>query len=215
MAGVAGRARTAEAGILSGTPSLMDSMSASDVLRRISVALDRAGIAFMLTGSFASAYHGAPRSTQDIDIVIAANPEQLRRFVEYLPSGEYYADLDAALEAHRRESLFNVIDLETGWKIDLIICKSRAFSQEEFGRRQLVNAEGLALFVASAEDVVIAKLEWSKLAQSQRQIEDVSAILKLRWGLLNRPYLERWISQLNLNEQWSNAKRVAGISGNA
>jgi uncharacterized nucleotidyltransferase DUF6036 len=166
----------------------------------------------MLTGSFASAYHGAPRSTQDIDIVIAANPEQLRRFVAYLPSCEHYADLDAALEAHRRQSLFNVIDLATGWKIDLIIRKLRAFSQEEFGRRQLVNVQGLALFVASAEDVVIAKLEWSKLAQSQRQIEDVAAILRLRWELLNRAYLERWISELNLNEEWSNAKRMAEIS---
>ena len=80
-------------------------MSASEVLGRIGAALDRAGIAYMLTGSFASAYHGTPRSTQDIDIVIAANPEQLRRFVESLPSGEYYADLDAALEAHKRQSL--------------------------------------------------------------------------------------------------------------
>jgi hypothetical protein len=76
--------------------------------------------------------------------------------------------LDAALEAHTRP-LFNVIDLATGWKIDLIIRKSRAFSQEEFGRRQLVSVQGLPLYVASAEDVVIAKLEWSKLAQSQRR----------------------------------------------
>ena len=59
--------------------------------------------------------------------MIAANPEQLRTFVWSLPSGEYYADLDAALEAHTRQSLFNVIDLATGWKIDLIIRKSRAF----------------------------------------------------------------------------------------
>lgn len=187
-------------------------MSVSEVLRRISVALDHAGIAYMLTGSFASSYHGAPRSTQDIDIVIAANPEQLRTFVQSLPSGKYYADLDAALEAHRRQSLFNVIDLATGWKIDLIIRKSRGFSQEEFGRRRLVNVQGLPLFVASAEDVVIAKLEWSKLAQSQRQIDDVAAMLRLRWESLDWPYLERWISELNLNEEWSNAKRVASIS---
>jgi hypothetical protein len=44
-------------------------MSALEVLRRITAALDRAGIAYMLTGSFASAHHGAPRSTSDIDIV--------------------------------------------------------------------------------------------------------------------------------------------------
>jgi hypothetical protein len=186
-------------------------MSAAEVLRRISAALDRAGIAYMLTGSFASAHYGVPRSTQDIDLVIAANPAQLRTFVHSLPSGEYYADLDAALDALRRESLFNVIDLATDWKIDLIIRKSRAFSQEEFARRQLVTVQGLSLFVASAEDVIIAKLEWAKLAQSQRQIEDVAAILRLRLASLDRPYLERWIAELNLNEEWSNATRLARI----
>ena len=65
---------------------------------------------------------------------------------------EYYADLDAALDAHQRQSLFNVIDLATGWKIDLIIRKSRAFSHEEFRRRQRVNLHNVSLFVASAED---------------------------------------------------------------
>jgi len=50
-------------------------MSASEVLQRIITALDRAGIAYMLTGSFASAHYGAPRSILDIDIVIVANPE--------------------------------------------------------------------------------------------------------------------------------------------
>jgi hypothetical protein len=134
-------------------------MSVSEVLRRITSALDSAGIAYMLTGSFASAHHGAPRSTLDIDIVIAANPAQLQTFVRSLPSSEYYSDLDAALEAHKRQSLFNVIDLATGWKIDLIIRKSRAFSLEEFDRRQLITVQGLPIFVASAEDVVIAKLE--------------------------------------------------------
>jgi hypothetical protein len=187
-------------------------MSASEVLRRITTALDLAGIAYMLTGSFASAHHGAPRSTLDIDIIIAANPAQLRTFVQSLPSVEYYADLDAALEAYKRQSLFNVIDLATGWKIDLIIRKSRAFSLEEFDRRQLVTVQGLPLFVASAEDVVIAKAEWSKLAQSQRQIEDAAAILKLRWPVLDRSYLEKWICELDLQNEWIQAKRIAEIS---
>jgi hypothetical protein len=82
------------------------SMSFLEVLQRITAALDRVGIAYMLTGSFASVYYGSPCSTQHIDLVIAANPAQLRAFIESLPPGEYYADLDAALEAHKRESLF-------------------------------------------------------------------------------------------------------------
>jgi Nucleotidyltransferase of unknown function (DUF6036) len=166
----------------------------------------------MLSGSFASAYYGAPRSTQDIDLVIATTPAQLRTFVQNLPSDEYYADLDAALKAHKRQSLFNVIDLRTGWKIDLIICKARAFSQEEFRRRQLVKVQELPLFVASAEDVVVSKLEWSKLSQSKRHIEDVAGILRMRWELLDRSYLEKWIVELGLLEEWKDARRVAGIS---
>jgi hypothetical protein len=78
-----------------------------------------------------------------------------------------------------------VIDLATGWKIDLIIRKSRAFSQEEFRRRQRVSLHDVPLFVASAEDVVI-----SKLAQSRRQIEDAAAILRVQWDLFDRSSLE-------------------------
>jgi len=168
-------------------------MNLPEVVPRITAALDQSGIAYMLSGSFASAYYGAPRSTQDIDLVIAATPSQLRAFVQGLPSDQYYVDLDAALEARERQSLFNVVDHDTGWKIDFIIRKSRAFSLEEFSRRRLVDVEGMPLFVATAEDVIIAKLEWSKLSQSQRQIEDVVAMLRMRWASLDRSYLGNYI----------------------
>jgi hypothetical protein len=187
-------------------------MSVSEVFQRISSALDRAGIGYMLSGSFASAHYGVLRSTQDIDFVIEATPAQLRAFIEALPSSEYYVDLDTALQAYNRQSLFNVIDLATGWKIDLIIRKSRAFSHEEFRRRQRVTLHGAALFVATAEDAVISKLEWAKVAQSRRQIEDAAAILRARWDALDRIYLEKWIAELDLRKEWDDARQVAGIS---
>jgi hypothetical protein len=188
-------------------------MSVADVFARIKSALDSAGVAYMLSGSFASASYGAPRSTQDIDFVIAATPSQLRALVQGLPSDQYYVDLDAALEAHKRQSLFNVIDLATGWKIDFITRKSRAFSEEEFRRRRAVDVEGNSLFIATAEDVIIAKMEWSKLGQSQRQIEDVAAILRVRGDSLDRGYLEKWISELGLERQWDDARLAAGLTG--
>jgi hypothetical protein len=186
-------------------------MSVSDVFQRITSALDQAGVAYMLSGSFASAYYGSPRATQDIDLVIEATLAQLRAFVQLLPIEEYYADLDAALDAHKHESLFNVIDLASGWKIDLIIRKSRDFSAEEFRRRQLVKLEGLPLFVASAEDVVVSKLEWSKLASSQRHIEDVAGVLRMRWESLDRSYIEKWVLELGLGSQWNDARHTARI----
>ncbi len=163
----------------------------------------------MLTGSFASAYYGVPRSTQDIDFVISGTAPQLRKFVESLPPMQYYADKEAAAEAHQAESMFNVIDLQSGWKIDMIIRKSRAFSQEEFRRRRSVNMQGTDLFVACAEDVILAKLEWAKRGQSQRHIEDAAGIVKLQGDSLDRTYLERWVHELNLVEQWNAAGRIA------
>ena len=188
-------------------------MIVPEALQRIAAELNRAGIPYMLTGSFASVFYGSPRSTQDIDLVIAANRAQLQTFVESLARGEYYVEADAALEALKHESLFNIIDLKTSWKIDMIIRKSRAFSQEEFGRRRLSNIEGVSLHVASAEDVILAKLEWAKLGASQRQIEDAAGILQMRADSLDRSYLDKWVRELGLTKEWSEAQRMASISG--
>jgi hypothetical protein len=105
-----------------------------------------------------------------------------------------------------------VIDQATGWKIDLIVRKSRSYSQEEFRRRQRVTLHGVAVFMTTAEDAVISKLEWAKRAQSGRQIEDVAAILRVRWDALDQVYLVRWIAELGLEIEWGDAQRAAGIS---
>ncbi len=188
-------------------------MTTTDVFRRITSALDQAGISYMLTGSFASAYYGAPRTTQDVDMVIAPNANQVRSFIRLLPPGEYYVDVDAALEALERHSMFNVVDLTTGWKIDLIICRPRPFSQEEFRRRTQAAFQETTLYIATAEDVVIAKIEWAKLAQSQRQLEDVVRILTVRGASLDRAYVQRWVAELHLLPEWEAVLRMASASG--
>ena len=182
-------------------------MNIQNVFQRITSALDQAGIEYMLSGSFAAAYYGAARSTQDIDFVIDATATQLRLFIAALPASEYYADLDSALAAHQRQTMFNVIDQATGWKIDFIIRKPRSFSQEEFRRRQPLTLHGVALFITTAEDAVISKLEWAKLAESSRQIEDVAAILQAQRQALDQSYLQKWIDELGLTDEWRKAQR--------
>lgn len=186
-------------------------MNTEDIFRRILNALNSAGIPYMLTGSFASSFHGTPRATQDIDLVIAPTESQLRRLVTLLPETEYYVSEGAALDALSRKGQFNVIDLATGWKTDLIIRKSRPFSRSEFDRRLAAELFGMQVFIASAEDVVLAKLEWAKAGQSQRQLEDAANILRVRHAELDRAYLERWVAELGLQDEWARAKTVAGV----
>lgn len=184
-------------------------MTAADLFRRVVALLDGAGIPYMLTGSFASSYHGVPRATQDIDFVIAPTRDQLRRLVARLPAAEYYVDEAAALDALDHESQFNVIDLTTGWKVDFMCRRSRPFSRTEFDRRTRAELHGLGLFIATAEDVVLAKLEWAKRGGSQRQVEDVAGLLRVRGDDLDLVYVTRWVDELGVNAEWLAAQRAA------
>ncbi len=175
--------------------------------------LAAAGVPYMLTGSFAAAYHGTPRATQDIDLVIHPTRSQLRTLVGRFPPARYYVDESAALEALDNAGQFNVIDTETGWKIDFIIRRARPFSRGEFERRQEVDLDGVPLFVVTAEDLLIAKLEWARMGGSSRQIEDVAGILRVRADQLDLPYVERWVGELELSQEWGRARRLAGADG--
>lgn len=184
-------------------------MTTRDLFSRVLGALQTAGIPVMLTGSFASSYHGAPRATQDVDLVIAPTAEQLRALLALLPRDEFYADEGAALEALRLEGQFNLIDLRSGWKVDLIIRKSRPFSREEFDRRRVVQFEGSEVPIATPEDVLIAKMEWARMSESARQIEDAARMLRVRAAQLDQAYVERWVRELDLEEQWVAVKQIA------
>jgi hypothetical protein len=187
---------------------------AEGAIRRVLDALAIAGVPYMLTGSFASAFHGAPRTTQDVDIVIAPTLGSLQKLVKQFPEEEYYVSRDAALQAYGAESLFNVIDLNSGWKIDFIIRKSRPFSLKEFERRREADMLGTRLYIASAEDVILSKLEWAKMSSSERQVNDVAGILRTQGDTLDLEYVERWMAALGLEDQWTQAKAAAGLTRN-
>jgi hypothetical protein len=181
------------------------------LLERIVRKLDDASVPFMIAGSFASTTHGLPRTTQDLDMVIdPPTAEALDVLVQSMEPSEFYVDLDTARDALRRRSMFNAVDQASGWKVDFIIRKNRAFSRQEFERRRPMNLLDVPVFMASAEDTIVAKLEWSKQSGgSERQRRDVSGIVATIGAQLDRPYLERWIAELDLEEEWRAAQEVS------
>src|SRR6185312_17087223 len=106
----------------------------------------------MLTGSIASSAHGTPRSTRDIDIVIAPTRMQLLSLVKQFPPSDYYADEKQALDALAKRSQFNVIHISGGWKVDFIIAENSEYGREAFARRRLIHIADIALYIASPED---------------------------------------------------------------
>jgi hypothetical protein len=172
-------------------------------LARVAGALESGGIPYMIAGSFASSHHGAPRATQDIDVVIDPTFAALERFLAALRADDVYLDADVAREELKRRGQFNVIDGSSAWKVDLIFRKGRAFSKEEMSRRLPAKVLGVDVFVATAEDTVLAKLEWAKLGESERQLRDVRALVEAKGDSLDRVYIERWLDDLGVRGLWA------------
>jgi hypothetical protein len=170
--------------------------------------LDRAQVPYMVTGSLASSYYGEPRSTLDIDIVIAPTQESLNRLVDGLIDAGLDVDRSAASEALRARSQFNAVDGDAV-KVDFSVRKDRAFSVTEFDRRQPADLLGTQGFIASAEDVVLAKLEWATATDSERQLRDAAAIVEVGADL-DDAYIDRWAGVLDVRSEWQSIRHTSG-----
>jgi len=183
----------------------------AEVFEKLRAALEAAKVPYFVTGSFASSAHGVPRSTNDIDIVIAAEPQQLRALLAQFPESEFATSQEAAFEALRYRSQFNIIDFDTLWKIDFIFRQPTPFDASRFQRRETVEIAGVRMQTASAEDILLTKLWWAKLGESERQINDAAGVIQVQGTNLNVGYVEKWVAALELEEQWQKAReRAAG-----
>lgn len=182
-----------------------------DAINRLVRHLDELEIPYMVAGSVASSHHGRPRATNDADVVIDPSPDALERLVGALLAEGYYVDAATARRALAARRLFNVIDPDSAFKVDLIIRKDRPFSACEFARRERLELAGQMLALATAEDTILAKLEWARKAGgSERQLEDVAGILQVSGARLDSAYIEKWAEELGVSDLWRKVARDAG-----
>ena len=184
----------------------------SAFLREVAGRLEQAGIPYMVSGSLGSSFHGEPRATNDIDIVIAPDGSQLEALLASFGE-EYYASEEAARRALRRGGAFNVIDAVGGWKADLIICRDRAFSREELSRREPAEVMGVKVAVVSPEDSILSKLEWAGQGESERQFRDALGVAAMRGADLDVAYLKKWAPELGVEPLLERLLGEAGATG--
>jgi hypothetical protein len=157
-------------------------------------------IPFMIAGSLVSSMYGDPRTTRDVDIVIAAAEppdDHIVRFVADCEAVGWYVATGSAFGPVDRRRQFNVIDSTSGWKLDVMWRSNRPYSEVEFERRVSAQLFGVAVFVPSPEDVVLSKLEWGGSTGS-RQFTDATSVLRI--NSLDREYLSHWAAVLGVTE---------------
>jgi hypothetical protein len=172
------------------------------VLMLVTTALEGLQIPYLVGGSMASALYGVARSTLDADIVVDIRQDQAQELVSAL-GGDFYVDGEMIRGAIDNRSSFNLIHLETMFKVDVFIQKDRPFDRMQLKRRieQVFIAEsGQKAFFTSPEDIILAKLEWYRLGNeiSDRQWRDILGVLKVQAGRLDLDYLHKWAAELKV-----------------
>ena len=169
-----------------------------DILRDVAIRLERAHLAYMLTGSMALNYYAEPRMTRDIDIVVSVSSADTRRIIEVF-TPDYYISSEAVEGSIRDESMFNAIHLESVIKVDCIVQKSTPYRRTEFERRKRIRIHDFEVWITTREDLIISKLHWARDSQSELQFRDVK---NLGVENLDSPYLNHWTEQLGLSDIW-------------
>ncbi|MGH9969186.1 MAG: DUF6036 family nucleotidyltransferase [Pyrinomonadaceae bacterium] len=174
------------------------------VLTEVVRALEQQKITYVLVGSFASSMHGMYRSTADVDLLADIKPEQVRPLLDTLEKS-FYVDEQAVRQAISQRRSFNAIHFDSVFKVDIFIPKEDDFDRNQLERRELRNIapdSDQSIYVATAEDTILAKLRWYRDGGevSSTQWSDVLGILGVTDFSLEFNYLREWADRLGVRD---------------
>jgi hypothetical protein len=125
---------------------IQDSISLAIQLQAIFTDLE---IPHYITGGVAAATYGEPRTTRDLDIVIALSLNQLDTMVQRLENEGFYVPGVEDIRSGRLQTL-GITHQETIARADLMLAGTSTFDQAQFNRRRAIDIPGRGtLYLAS------------------------------------------------------------------
>jgi hypothetical protein len=178
--------------------------------------LEACGLRYLVGGSLASSMSGEPRSTLDVDIVVAIQASDIDQLTRGLRD-EFDVDAEAVARAVRERSHVNVFHRATAIKVDLFVMGASPMDDEQMARRQRIQVAADPdhyLYAYTPEDILLQKLRWFRLGHevSDRQWRDVLGILLVQGDALDRPYLHDRAERLGLSDLLIRAEAIAGTA---
>ena len=189
-------------------------MSQQELLKRVIAVLQSLGIEYMTTGSVVSSLQGEPRSTHDIDIVIVMPPSATGKLIQAFPPPDFFLSEAAIRDAIQQRSMFNLLSLTDGEKVDFWMLTDEPFDQSRFARKQAITVLNLEFNVSAPEDTILAKLRWAELSGgSEKQFIDALRVYEVQEKSLDLDYLNEWAKRLNVEQLWRRLQDEAETIG--
>jgi hypothetical protein len=183
------------------------------VIEQLLWLLEDLQLTYAVGGSMAGTFHGEPRTTNDIDVLVALDQQGAQRLIEVL-SDDYYVPHQAIKDAVRTHSSFNLVHIPSSFKVDLFVAGHSSLDQEQLARRIRVRLRRNAphsVWLTSPEVLIVRKLLWRRSAQnaSQRQWLDVVSILRTQDGRLDEALMNSLAADLDLGQALDEAREAA------
>jgi hypothetical protein len=171
---------------------------------RLLWALEVTGADYAVVGSVASSAFGEPRATADIDMVTGMTEAMVERLAGLLGDA-FYLDVETAQEAIRAGRSFNILSMASVTKFDFFPVGKDPFGMAQLRRKRMTKVDFLSeveVPVASAEDVVLAKLRWYDQGgrSSERQWNDILGVLRVQGPAIDWAYIEEWAPRLKVGD---------------
>ena len=160
------------------------------LIARVASALQSQGIRFMLIGGQAVLVHGEPRLTQDIDITLAATPDQLDDILAVCDATDLEPLPEKVREFVNATFVLPAVETTTSVRVDFIF-SSTPYEQQAIERAVVVPVRDVRVPFATAEDLVLHKL----FAGRPRDLEDAEGVVRRKGGELDWDYVEYWAAQ--------------------
>ncbi|MCO6429386.1 MAG: hypothetical protein J5J00_00875 [Deltaproteobacteria bacterium] len=160
--------------------------------------LEKHRIDYLIGGSLSSSVHGIFRATNDVDILLERalleNDALLHDAHE-----RFIVDKKALVEHHAQGRSYNIFHEPTAFKVDLFPAVNE-FHRQELKRSIVIHPSSspCAFKVATAEDMILAKLQWFKKSASERQWQDLEGMVRIT-ERFDHEYLEKWSEVLGLH----------------
>jgi hypothetical protein len=177
-------------------------MEHSDLLRHVATTLDGMGVRYLVTGSTATIFFGEARFTTDIDVVAELTESDLPALMRAFPADQYYLSEPAARAAIRSGGQFNIIQPDSGLKVDVMVPADTPFNRSRLARAVRVRPGEYEASFASAEDVILKKMEYFREGGSDKHLRDIAGVLKVSGERVDMGYVAEWAGRLGLEEIW-------------
>jgi hypothetical protein len=183
-----------------------------ETLRASTEALEEAGVTYAVTGSIASSRHGEPVSSLDVDLIVAATPEQAVSVARKLMP-RFYAPEEMLQTACRTQGFANLIDNRTGFKVDLSFVASTGYLGEVLRRRirATIGTKGPAFWFVTPEDIILMKLLWRRDTRSTKQWENALSVARVKGARMDWKYLFEQARNIDIEADLVALRDEAGI----